>query len=68
VSPSKIARIVHSSCLRKENLTEEEANLIVDRAWQSEGLLLYFYKCEFCSSIHLTKQEPHGAQKEVAIS
>jgi hypothetical protein len=23
-----------------------------------EGLLLYYYKCPYCSSYHLTSQEP----------
>lgn len=51
----EIAYIIGRSCLRKANLTEEEANALVDHILKTEGRLIYFYKCTFCNSIHLTK-------------
>lgn len=54
MSPAIIKLIFEKACLTKQNLTEEEANSIVDKA-AKDGLLLYFYKCDFCGSIHLTR-------------
>jgi hypothetical protein len=48
------------SCLSKENLTEEEANRVVDQALitNSPPLVLYYYKCQICGSHHMTRQQP----------
>lgn len=46
-------------CLRKRNLSENEANDYIDKYLIETNVLLYYYKCPFCSSIHLTKKEPY---------
>lgn len=55
----KISEIwtINRSCLSKSNLTEAEANRIVDLHFV-EGNLMYYYKCAICSSFHLTSREP----------
>lgn len=55
ISPDAVKTIFDKTCLTKSNLTEEAANHVVDRA-AMEGLLLYFYKCMFCGSFHMTKK------------
>lgn len=55
--------IIERSCLNKANLTEESANNIIDRVLQNEQKLLYYYKCSFCNSFHLTSKEPTGNTK-----
>lgn len=56
---TEAAYMVERFCLRKANLTEEQANKIIDRALKNENLLLYYYKCPLCNSHHLTKQVPN---------
>jgi hypothetical protein len=68
MTPAQVKRLLHASCLRKQNLSEEEANCIVDQALREEGLLLYYYKCDVCWSYHLTKQVPSDAQKVLEVS
>lgn len=58
ISPEVVKLIFEKACLTKANLTEEVANCIVDKAAR-DGLLLYFYKCPFCSSFHMTKKAEH---------
>jgi hypothetical protein len=54
------------ACLSKSNLTEEEANSIIDKRVREDNLVLYYYKCPLCSSIHLTSREPnHETNLEV---
>lgn len=55
MTPSVVKMIFEKTCLTKTNLTEEIANCIVDQA-AKEGLLLYFYKCPFCGSFHMTRK------------
>lgn len=57
MNPGKIKWHFRRACLRKANLSLEEADRIVD-LWASQGKLLYYYKCEFCLSIHLTRTMP----------
>jgi hypothetical protein len=57
MQPKYIYEYFERKCLRKANLTEEKANHVVDMA-ASEGLTLYYYKCDLCSSYHLTKTCP----------
>lgn len=57
--PQEIEYIFDRSCLRKKQLTEEIANKIVDQQLNEEGRLMYFYKCPFCSSFHLTSKIPY---------
>lgn len=63
VRKQDIDYLFESACLRKANLTEEVANRIIDTALQERKQLLYYYKCPYCSSIHLTKQEPYEVEK-----
>jgi hypothetical protein len=53
-----IQAVMESCCLSKANLSEEEANNIIDKVLMDEGLLLYYYKCPFCRSHHLTRSIP----------
>jgi hypothetical protein len=53
--------IIQRSCLEKKNLTEDRANDLVDKILREEGRLIYYYKCEFCSSFHLTKKVPNSS-------
>lgn len=53
--------IFERSCLKKSNLSLETANNIVD-LHAREGRLLYYYKCNFCSSYHLSKKSPSEVQ------
>jgi hypothetical protein len=67
VTHDKIEYIFERSCLRKANLTEEVANSIIDRCLQQENRMLYYYKCNFCNSFHLTSQEPTSETKVEVI-
>lgn len=57
--------VIDRACLRKVNLTEEQANRVVDIE-ASQGRLLYFYKCEFCNSFHMTSREGE-VEKQLTI-
>ena len=52
--------IFYRSCVEKKNFSEEEANDVIDRVLANEQRLMYYYKCPFCSSFHLTKNEPNN--------
>jgi len=57
VTPEKaevIKRIFERSCLGKANLSEEGANRVIDTE-AARGNCLYFYKCVYCGSHHMTK-------------
>lgn len=58
VSAKDITRYFERSCLRKANLSEEKANRIIDDNIKYYDLVLYYYKCDFCCSHHLTSSEP----------
>lgn len=58
MTASDIAHIYERACLRKANLSEETANRIIDLALKQREQMLYYYKCQFCSSFHLTSKEP----------
>lgn len=51
-------------CLNKKNLSEDEANRIVD-FHAREKRLMYYYKCPLCGSHHLTSKEPNEKQRLV---
>lgn len=55
---SDVQYIMNRTCLQKSNLTEERANSIIDHHLKN-GKLLYYYKCPFCNSFHLTKKIPN---------
>lgn len=61
-SPSRLRWIIKRTCLRKRNLTEEEANQIVDEC-AAKGDLIYFYKCDFCNSHHMTRKSVEPTEK-----
>lgn len=57
IHPNTVKHIMERACLRKKNLSEEQANQIVDRNMK-QGKLIYFYKCQYCNSHHMTKSAP----------
>lgn len=63
---SDIEWVMNSACLRKKNLSEEEANRIIDYHFKN-GRLLYYYKCPFCLSFHLTKKSEEVQERLIAI-
>lgn len=67
MKPSTIVWEVTNACLRKANLTEEQANSIIDHRLK-EGMLLYYYKCKFCSSFHLTRKSPLEHEEKLEIA
>jgi hypothetical protein len=62
----RIQFIIYKACLRKANLSLESANRLVDHH-AANGRLIYFYKCDFCDSYHLTKKPAPPRQKIVVI-
>jgi hypothetical protein len=46
------------SCLDKKSFSEEKANKVVDFL-ASKNEEMYFYKCDFCGSHHLTSRTPN---------
>lgn len=67
MSQDEIKHIFERSCLRKAQLSENDANCIIDFHLETDGLLLYYYKCPFCNSIHLTKQVPQDETRVEVI-
>lgn len=55
--PNTVMHQMNASCLRKKNFSEEGANQVVD-AFLSKGKLLYYYKCNYCLSFHMTSSPP----------
>jgi hypothetical protein len=66
LSPGDIRWIMDRVCLRKKNLSEEEANEVVDWA-AKQGRVLYFYKCEFCGSHHMTSKEQGVFERRLSV-
>lgn len=54
----EIEFIINRSCLSKKSMSKELADKAVDRALE-RGLMLYYYKCQFCGSLHMTSKEPN---------
>lgn len=48
--------IILKTCIDKVSLSEEVANRIVDRH-ASKGEILYYYKCRWCGSYHMTSHD-----------
>lgn len=65
MTPEVVKMIFEKACLTKANLTEEIANCIVDKA-AKDGLLLYYYKCMFCGSYHMTRK-PGGVENHLEL-
>lgn len=53
-----IKYIIERSCLNKKSFSEEGANRAVDN-FANEKKEMYFYKCDFCGSFHLTSSSPN---------
>lgn len=58
--------IMQKACLSKKNLTKEAADRLVD-FFAGEGKLMYYYKCEFCSSYHMTSR-PGEVKKNLVVA
>jgi hypothetical protein len=61
---NKIMEQIQRGCLTKKNHTVESANRYIDFRLQ-QGLILYYYKCDLCGSLHITKSVPN---KELQLS
>jgi hypothetical protein len=57
ITKDLIEYVFERACLRKKNLTFIQAEQVVDERFR-KGSLVYYYKCEFCSSYHITSKEP----------
>lgn len=57
ITDRKLKKLMNRACLRKKNFTFEKANKLVDRK-MALGELIYFYKCVFCGSYHMTRNPP----------
>lgn len=57
MTPEEKVKFIYRSCINKKNFTEEGANAVVDKL-SSQGILMYFYKCQLCNAFHLTSKPP----------
>ena len=48
--------LVNRACLSKKSYTKEGADKFIDLK-ASQGVVLLYYKCDFCNSYHLTKNK-----------
>jgi hypothetical protein len=53
-----IKYVMKRSCLDKKSFSEEKANKVIDFL-ASKNEEMYFYKCDFCGSHHLTSKAPN---------
>jgi hypothetical protein len=53
-----IKYVIERSCLNKKSFSEETANKVIDFL-ASKNEEMYFYKCDFCGSHHLTSRTPN---------
>lgn len=67
MTEQEVQHIFHRACLRKANLSEETANEIINKALAREHKLLYYYKCQFCDSYHLTSREPNLVYQNLEV-
>lgn len=58
-----IKYIMERSCLNKRSYTQKSADDAVDQALRYDSKLFYYYKCQFCSSYHLTSKVPVTVQQ-----
>lgn len=56
MNPWDIKYIIEVSCIRKKARSKEQADEIVDIK-AKQGQLIYYYKCKFCSSYHMTSKQ-----------
>lgn len=47
--------IIKRTCIDKKSFSKEEADDIVDKKAE-QGLVFYWYKCQFCQRYHLSRQ------------
>ncbi len=50
--------IMERSCINKRSYSQKAADDIIDSALLYQNKMFYYYKCQFCSSFHLTSKEP----------
>lgn len=62
----KIIRLINRACVNKTGLSKEAADRIVDFNAKT-GRLLYYYKCIYCSSYHITKNEPYNVNNGIEV-
>lgn len=56
LSKGKLVKFVFErSCLRKKSFSRNAADAVVDR-FAEKGELIFYYKCQFCNSYHMTKR------------
>jgi hypothetical protein len=53
-----IKYVMEKSCINKKSFSEEKANQVVD-FFATKKDAIYFYKCDFCGSHHLTRRKPN---------
>lgn len=51
---------IQRSCLNKKSLSKDRADRAVDKAAKG-NTMVYYYKCKFCSSFHMTSKPPNDA-------
>ena len=50
------ADIIKRTCIDKVSLSKEQADSLIDKKLE-QGILLYYYKCQFCSRYHVSKKD-----------
>lgn len=56
LSKGKLVKFVFErSCLNKKSFSREAADAVVDR-FAEKGELIFYYKCQFCNSFHMTRR------------
>ena len=53
---NKISYIIKRTCLDKRQLSKLNADIAIE-SYAKKKIVMYYYKCPFCSSYHLTKKE-----------
>ena len=66
MQPKDLIAEIARKCLTKSNLTLERADDIVTKAMHN-GLTLYYYKCNVCSSYHLTSKCPTFHRERIKV-
>jgi hypothetical protein len=59
-----VTEIILRTCIEKVSLSKEQADNYIDQKLE-QGILLYYYKCQFCSRYHVSKQDESFKYLEV---